>query len=87
MPSPPTSSVRQGRKARRLPLLGDPGGVPQRGLIGARVTERPLKFLADLQDEGGLAHLPRAGHHLNEATRLHEAVLEIGGVRALKQSR
>ena len=66
----------------RLPLLRDPLRVPERRLVGARDAMCENSALEHLPDQGSLAHLPGAGHHLNEAPRLGEPARKHGGLQA-----
>jgi hypothetical protein len=70
-------------ETRRIPLLGDPLGAPQCGLVGAGGVNRHLRFLGDLLHERGLAHLPRAGHDLDETAGLGQSAGQNGCVVAL----
>ena len=67
-------------QARRIPLRGDPLGVSQGRLVGAREANGDARRFRHLMHQGGLPHLPRAGHDLDEASGLAETPCDLGGV-------
>ena len=77
-------AVGTGGQARGLPLLGDPLGAAQRRLVGASEADRNLRRLSDLLHQGGLAHLPRPRHDVDESSRFSEPPGQLGRLRPLK---
>jgi len=75
-----------GDQARSFPLLGDPLGTAQGRLVRAGEPERQPGGAGHLLHQGGLAHLPRAGHDLDEPTGLGQTPGELGGVGTPKGS-
>lgn len=72
------------QEARGLPLLLDPGGVPQRGLVGAGVAEGPAGAFGGLLRRCRLADLAGAGNDLEEPARLRQAGDEFRDLRPVK---
>src|SRR5690606_37422420 len=59
-----------------VPLLPDPLRTTKRRFIGTGEAYRHLRFGNDLPDQGGLPHLTRARHYLNEPARFAKAPCE-----------
>ena len=70
------------QRARRVPLRFQPDRRLQARSIRASPAARQADPLEHLLDERGLAHLPGAGDHLQEAARLLQPALERGGLGA-----
>ena len=76
-----------GHEAGGFPLLRDPLGAAQGGLVSAGKLNRSSAGLGHLLHQRGLANLTRAGHDLDEAPWLRQAPGEHGGVRPLVRHR